>query len=228
MVHELTLQNGRETADFDGPYAIQRNGRLNRQGGSMKRVVIYARVSTQDQELQNQITQLQAYASGQEWTVCEVITDIGSGAKGREERTGLDRVFQLAHQRKFDLVLFWALDRFSREGSRKTIGYLTQLESFGVGFHSYTESYLSTLGIFSDTIISLLATLGRQEAIRVSERTKAGLQRAVANGKQLGRPRTDSRRIAQAKELKSQGLSLSAVAERMGVTRSRVHQMVHS
>ena len=190
------------------------------------KVCIYARVSTQDQETDNQVVQLKDYASKQGWDVVYTLIDVGSGAKGRAERQGLDKVFTLAHQRKFDVLLIWSLDRFSREGSRETIGYLTLLESSGVGFHSFTEPYLSSLGIFGDSIISLLAALARQERIRIGERTKAGLERAVANGKRLGRPVTADIRSVEALKLKREGLSLSQIGQRMGISRSRVHQLI--
>ncbi len=191
----------------------------------MKRVVIYTRISTQDQEARNQIDQLADYASKQGWTVVETIQDVGSGSKGISDRKGLEKVFLMAHQKKIDLVLFWALDRFSREGSRKTIGYLTQLESMGVGFHSYMEPYLSTLGIFSDSIIALLSALAKQERIRISERTKAGLKRVKANGKQLGRPRTCPRTVQRAIELRGMGLSFNKIGGELGVTAQRAFQL---
>ncbi len=87
-----------------------------------KSCLIYARCSTKDQETLNQLAQLRDYAAKQEWLVVEEIVDVSSGGKGLKERPGLDKVFDLARRRQFDLLLFWALDRFSREGSRKTIG----------------------------------------------------------------------------------------------------------
>ena len=191
-----------------------------------KRVLIYGRVSTVgDQDVQNQIVQLQGYADAQGWRVVDVVTDTCSGSKDATERIGLGKVLTLAHQRRFDVLLFWSLDRFSREGSRKTIGYLTQLESFGVDFHSYTEPYLSTLGVFSDAIVALLSALARQEKLRIGERTRAGLQRAVANGKRLGRPRTSPNRIVEAQKLRATGLSFAKIGQQLGVSGVRAFQL---
>jgi predicted site-specific integrase-resolvase len=97
-----------------------------------KKVLMYSRVSTKDQELENQLRQLRQYASSQRWVVVETICDIASGGKDAKEREGLGRVLRLAHQRKFDVLLFWSLDRLSREGSRKTIGYLGHRKFLGV------------------------------------------------------------------------------------------------
>jgi len=192
---------------------------------SAVRVLIYSRVSTQDQDAQNQVAQLQGYATAQGWQVVDAITDTCSGSTSASDRVGLGKVLALAHQRRFDILLFWSLDRFSREGSRKTIGYLTELEQFGVGWHSFTEPYISTLGVFSDAIIALLSALAKQERLRIGERTRAGLQRAVANGKTLGRPRISSDRIDEAKKLRAAGLSFTKVGERLGVSRVRAYQL---
>ncbi len=192
----------------------------------MKKCIIYARCSTRDQETENQLAQLREYARKQGWDVHSEVIDVCSGSKGATERAGLDKVFKLAHQRVFDLLLFWSLDRLSREGSRQTIGYLTQLESYGVGFHSYSEPYLSTLGIFSDSIIALLSALAKQERIRISERTKAGLERTRRAGTRLGRPPTDADKLVDALKLRGEGLSFSQIGTRLGVTRARAFQLV--
>jgi DNA invertase Pin-like site-specific DNA recombinase len=88
----------------------------------------------------------------------------------------------------FDLVLFWALDRFSREGVLETLNQLQRLSSYGVNWRSYQESYFDSCGPFKDVVVSLMATLAKQERLRISERTKAGLQRARTAGTVLGRP----------------------------------------
>ncbi len=197
-------------------------------GSGVKRVLVYSRVSTADQDVQNQIRQLKEYAAAQNWNVVDVVTDVCSGATSASTRVGLSKVLTLAHQRRFDILLFWSLDRFSREGSRKTIACLTQLERFGVGWHSFTEPYISTLGIFSDAIVALLSALAKQERLRIGERTRAGLERARANGKRLGRPRTTDARVAEAKKLRAERLSFSEIGQRLGVSRVRAYQLVNS
>lgn len=193
----------------------------------MKKCVIYARVSTTDQDNDNQVSQLREYAVKQDWEIVDVVVDVASGGKGINNRLGLDKVFELARRRKFDVLLFWALDRFSREGSRKTISYLSMLDDAGVAWHSYSEPYISSLGIFGDSIIALLSALAKQEKVRIGERTRAGLERTVRiNGTRLGRPKTDQSRIQQAIELRSQGMSFGAIGKTMGVARSRAHQLV--
>jgi putative DNA-invertase from lambdoid prophage Rac len=193
-----------------------------------KRALIYSRVSTADQELENQLRQLRQYAATQNWEIVEVICDVASGGKDAKERQGLARVLLLAHQRKFDVLLFWSLDRLSREGSRKTISYLTTLEQHGADWHSYSEPYLSTLGIFKDALIALLSALAKQERARISERTKAGLERAKASGKRLGRPKSSAAKIVEARKLRAAGLSYGKIAAKMGCSRVWAYELANS
>ena len=190
------------------------------------RCVIYSRVSTEEQTTDNQLRQLREYANRQSWNIIEEIQDVASGGKSAEERQGLKKVFTMARQRKFDVLLFWSLDRFSREGSRKTLEYLTKLDDYRVKWHSYTEEYISSLGIFSDAIISLMACLAKQERIRISERTKAGLARVKAKGKVLGRPTDVIADAEQIRELRQSGYSLSEISQITGVSKTRVHRLL--
>ena len=187
--------------------------------------LIYSRVSTDDQTCENQLAQLKEYAQRQNWPVTDIKTDVCSGGKSIEERTGLKEVFDLAREKKFDILLFWSLDRFSREGSRKTLEYLTRLDTYGVKWHSYTEEYISSLGIFADAIISLMACLAKQERIRISERTKAGLSRVKSQGVRLGRPKIASELISRANELKNSGLSYAAIGRELNLSKARAYQL---
>ena len=190
------------------------------------RCVIYSRVSTEEQTTDNQLRQLREYADRQGWNIIEEIQDVASGGKSAEERQGLKKVFVMARQRKFDVLLFWSLDRFSREGSRRTLEYLTRLDSYHTKWHSYTEEYISSLGIFADAIISLMACLAKQERIRISERTKAGLARVKAKGKILGRPTDVIADTEQIRELRQSGHSLSEISQITGVSKTRVHRLL--
>jgi hypothetical protein len=85
-----------------------------------------------------------------------------------------------ASRQEFDLVLFWSLDRFSREGVLETLQHLQRLTSFGVGLKSFTEQYLDSCGVFRDAVLSIPATIAKQERIRLGERTLAGSSSLVA------------------------------------------------
>jgi DNA invertase Pin-like site-specific DNA recombinase len=108
----------------------------------------------------------------------------------RNERKQFAALFDDAAKRKFDLVAFWALDRFSREGMAQTIIQLQRLSSCGVAFHSYTEPHLATDNeLVGNILLALLPSLAKVEAQKISERTKAGMARAKAKGIKIDRPK---------------------------------------
>lgn len=137
---------------------------------------------------------------------------------------GFQQMFIDASKWKFDLVLFWALDRLSREGALKTLQHLDRLESYGVGFRSFTEPYFDSCGIFKEAVVSIVATLAKQERIKRSERTKAGLARVRSEGRRLGRPRVvvNPGDIAR---LRSQGLSLRPISRELGISDRSVRRL---
>lgn len=192
-----------------------------------KRVAIYARVSTTDkgQDPENQLMQLRTWCAQAGHEIVQEYVEHESGRKGAEARKALSALLSDAHQRKFDLVLFWALDRFSREGMAKTVTYLQRLSASNVAFHSYTEEMLSTDNeLVRDILIAVMSSLAKQEAIRLSKRTKAGLDRARAKGKTLGRPSTPAatlKAIQKAKK-KEPAVSQRELARRFKVARAVV------
>lgn len=183
------------------------------------RVAIYARISTTNkgQDADNQLQVLREFCLRSNFQIFNEYVDEVSG--GTAERPAFKRMFMDASKRKFHLLLFWSLDRFSREGTRPTIQYLERLESCGVNFKSYTEQYIDSCGIFKDVIISLLSTLGKQEKLRISERVKAGLARS---NKRSGRPTIELGLIEQIKNLKSEGLSNRAIGKNLNLSHSTV------
>ena len=183
------------------------------------RVAIYARISTtkKGQDAENQLQVLRDFCLRSNFQIFNEYVDEVSG--GSSERPAFKRMFIDASKRKFDLLLFWSLDRFSREGTRPTIQHLERLESYGVNFKSYTEQYIDSCGIFKDVIISLLSTLARQEKIRLAERVLAGLARS---SKKSGRPTVSPFIIQQIKGLKSAGLSNRAIGKNLNLSHSTV------
>jgi DNA invertase Pin-like site-specific DNA recombinase len=148
--------------------------------------------------------------------------DIVSG--GSPNRPEFQRMLLDASKRKFDMLLFFALDRFSREGTRKTIYYLQMLEDYGITYKSFSEQYIDSSGIFKDVIISLLSTLARQERIRISERVVAGLAKARLCGRVGGRPTLDATKIEKILEMKSAGMSIMAISKQLQVSRGTIYQ----
>ena len=155
-----------------------------------RRVAIYARVSTDKQDNENQLLQLREFAAKQGWQIVREYVDSETGSKS--DRAEFKRMFEDASRGKFDLLLFWALDRLSREGVLETLQHLNRLTSYGVAWRSFTEQFFDSCGPFWEAVIAIMATLAKQERIKRSERTKAGLARAKAAGRRLGRPRLGS------------------------------------
>lgn len=180
------------------------------------RIGIYARVSTKKQEEMNQIDQLQQFIAAQDgWTLAMEFVDKVSGA-GKKERKQFDAMMLAASQKQFDLLLFWSLDRLSREGIVKTIGYLEQLKQWGVGWRSYTQPFLDTGNEMTNGIVlAVLSAVAKQERITISERTRAGLARAVKEGRTLGR-RPVTVDVKKARKLQAQGMGLRGVAAELG------------
>jgi DNA invertase Pin-like site-specific DNA recombinase len=113
-----------------------------------------------------------------------------NGGKSAEYRKQLAAMFANAARREFDLLLVWSLDRFSREGMAATVGHLQRLASHGVAFRSFTEEHLSTENeLVRNILLATLSSLAKIEREKISQRTKAGLERARAKGKVLGRPK---------------------------------------
>lgn len=186
------------------------------------KAAIYARLSTRDkgQDNKNQLHELRAFAARKGFAVCKEYTDHDSG--GKADRTQFKLLFLDAHQGRFDVVIFWALDRFSRKGVGETLNHLQKLSASGVQFLSFTEQYPDSTGIFKDAIIGILAVIAKQEKVRIGERTKAGLIRARAKGKVIGRPAVDAEKITQVKRLKATGISDRATAIALGMSPSTV------
>lgn len=183
-----------------------------------RRCGIYLRVSTGQQETENQEHLLRELAHKLGWDVVATYRDEVSGSKSERDRPGFRNMMESASRREYDVLLFFALDRLSREGVLPTLTYLQRLDSYGVAWRSYSEPYLDSTGVFRDAVLAILAVIARQERIRLSERTKAGLDRARRQGKTLGRPRVAAD-AAQIRALRGNGMSWSEIARRSGVTR---------
>jgi len=189
------------------------------------RVAIYSRVSTPDrgQDVENQLRQLRDLCAKQGFEIVREYVDHASGK--RSDRDAFQEMFTAASRREFDMVLFWALDRFSREGVFNTLHHLERLTSYGIGYRSFTEQYLDSCGMFRDAVVSILAAVAKQERIRLSERTVAGLERARAHGRIGGRPRVvcDHKKVLVLREA---GKSLGEISAELRLSKTTVSRLV--
>jgi hypothetical protein len=119
------------------------------------------------------------------------------------------------------LRVAWSLDRFTREGTLPTLQYLQRLDSYGVAYRSFTESWLDSLGPFKDVVLALLATLAKQERVRLSERVTAGLARARRERRIGGRPKVIVS-TSKIRKLAGQGLSAVEIGAKLGCSRMTV------
>ena len=156
------------------------------------KAAIYARVSTLDQEPENQLQELRRYVETRGWTATEYVDRGVSGAKDR--RPALDRLVADARRRRFDVIACWRLDRLGRN-LRHLVTLGDELQALGVGLVSLGES-IDTTTPSGRLLFGILATLAAFERDRLRERTIAGLQRARAQGVRLGRRRTTPTPIA--------------------------------
>jgi DNA invertase Pin-like site-specific DNA recombinase len=194
----------------------------------MQRVAIYARVSTdtKGQNPENQLRQLRAWCKSAGHQIAAEYIDHESGRKGTDKRKRFNELFEDASRRKFDLVLFWALDRFSREGMVPTIDYLRRLDSYGVAFHSCTEAHLATDNeLVRNVLLAVMSSLAKVEAEKISERVKAGLKRAVANGKTLGRPRIDEAIERQVRKMLAKRVGMLRIADKLNIGSGTVQRI---
>jgi len=187
------------------------------------RAAICSRVSTRDkgQEIANQVSQLEELCIAQGWELARQYVDHESGTK--PSRPQFQQMFREAAARKFELVVFWSLDRFTREGTLSTLKYLELLEHYGVHWRSLTEPWIDSAGPFRDVVVSVLASIAKQEQVRISERVRAGLIRARAHGTRsgnpIGRPRLVFRRD-EVVTLRNGGFSWGEIAKQLGISKT--------
>jgi DNA invertase Pin-like site-specific DNA recombinase len=151
------------------------------------KAAIWVRVSGSTQETENQVLQLQAWAKQRGFAVVHVYRLEESAWKGAHLKA-LSQVFADARLGKFSVLLVWALDRLSREGPLATLEIVHRLGRYGVQVLSLQEPWTEAAGELRDLLLAIAGWVAKMESSRRSERTKAGLARARAQGKRLGRP----------------------------------------
>src|SRR5262249_13572306 len=155
-----------------------------------KRAAIYVRVSTDKQTVENQVRELRLIAERRGWQVVEEYHDAGiSGAKGRDGRPGLDRMLKDASRRRFDVVMAWAIDRLGRS-LIDLLGTIQGLEAAGVDLFLEQQA-IDTTTPAGKLMVQVTGAFAEFERSMIRQRVKAGLRRAVEQGKQLGRPRIE-------------------------------------
>ena len=197
------------------------------------KVAIYARVSTNktdddpnQQDPENQLRQMREYCERQGWPIIKEYIDHASGRNS--SRDAFQSLFSDAQDSRFNIVVFWALDRFSREGALPTLQYLDRLDRMNINYKSITEQYIDSTGVFNDIFVSLRATIARLERERHVERINSGLDRARAKGVKLGRkPKVTKGKITQIKQLRADQLSMRQIASKVGVSVGTISKVLN-
>lgn len=183
-----------------------------------KKVTIYARVSTKDQSLQQQVTQLKSFAESREFEIVKIYKEKASAKNGK--RTQFNQLLDDVRKRKTDAVLVWKLDRLARSTS-ELLNRLEEFRSIGVELLSYTEN-IDTTTPAGKALFGMVAIFAEFENDIRSERIKAGMQQAKENGKHVGRPSLSDKTIRQIQQLKADGYSDGQVMRQVGVSRNTV------
>jgi DNA invertase Pin-like site-specific DNA recombinase len=187
----------------------------------MKRAALHVRVSTDRQTVENQIAQLTKIAKGRRWQIVQTFTDAGiSGGKGRKDRPGLDEMLKQAQRHRFDVVMAWAIDRIVRS-LIDLLGTIQHLEACGVDLY-LDQQAIDTTTPAGKLMFQVTGAFAEFERSLMRQRIHAGLERAVANGKTLGRPLNDPQAVVKARQWLGRGLGINKVARQVGLSNSTV------
>jgi len=188
----------------------------------IKKVAIYARVSTHDQKtLTMQMEKCSSYAESRGWKVVKEIKEVGSGAVQRPKRNEL---LKLCRKRQVDIVIVWKLDRWGRSVA-DVVSTLQELQELGVQFVSITEALDFTTAM-GRAMSGLLAVFSEFEREMISERVKAGVAQARLKGKRLGRPPVARDQEDEVKKLWKEHGNKSLIAQRLGISRRSVSRII--
>jgi DNA invertase Pin-like site-specific DNA recombinase len=203
-----------------------------------KRAALYVRVSTDHQTVENQVVELRQVAERRGWQVAEVYKDAGiSGAKGRDQRPGLDAMLKDASRRKFDVVMVWAIDRLGRS-LIDLLGTIQHLEACGVDLYLDQQS-LDTTTPKGKLLFQVTGAFAEFERTMIRQRVNAGLSSIKAKLKRegrftskagivrsrLGRPGAEPEKIAHARAELAKGVGIGMVARLTGLGTGTVHKL---
>lgn len=190
-----------------------------------KRAAIYLRVSTANQTTDNQLRELRKVATQRGWQIIDVYEDRGvSGSKGREARPAFDRVHRDAARGEIDVVMAWSIDRLGRS-LQHVVVFIAELNQLGVDLYLHQQAVDSSTPS-GRAMLSMCGVFAEFERGIIAERVRAGLRRARAQGKQLGRPRVPLEVEQVIRQRRAKGTGILKIAREMGVGVSVVQRVV--
>ena len=191
-----------------------------------KRVVIYARVSTLDQTVDNQLIELRDHCSKMGWEIVKEYKDEGlSGTLSREKRPSFNEMIKDGYRRKFELVVCWDISRIGRS-MKELIMFLSDMKDRDIGICSVRQGF-DTSTTMGEMMFQFVGILSSWEREMIRERTLAGLDRAKKEGKTLGRKTViDDDKVSHIRKLRSIGRSLRDIASEVGVSKGTVSNVL--
>ena len=191
-----------------------------------KRAAIYARVSTLNgQTPDNQLLQLRQTAERAGWeVVAEFVEEGVSGAKGRDKRPSFDELCKAATRREFDVVMAWSVDRLGRS-LQHLVAFLSDLHGSGVDLYLHQQG-VDTTTPGGNALFQMMGVFAEFERAMIQERVKAGLERAKAQGKKLGRPKVSAKKEQAIRDARAEGKGILKIAREIGVGTGTVQRVL--
>jgi DNA invertase Pin-like site-specific DNA recombinase len=193
---------------------------------TIKRAALYLRVSTLNgQTTENQQRELEAVAARSGWRIVRVFEDNGvSGSKGRDKRPGLDAMMKAATRREFDLIAAWSVDRLGRS-VQHLVHFLSELEPLGIDLYLH-QQHVDTTTPSGRALFQMMGVFAEFERAMIRERVNAGLARARAKGKVLGRPKVKPAVEKRIRELRAKGMGMVAIGRALKVGTATVQRVL--
>jgi DNA invertase Pin-like site-specific DNA recombinase len=192
-----------------------------------KRAAIYSRVSTTGQTIENQRRELERVAQQRGWEIVELYEDAGiSGAKGRDQRPALDRLHKDATRGHFDIVMAWSVDRLGRS-LHQLVNFMAEMGQLSIGVYLHQQALDSSTAA-GRAMLSMCSVFAEFERDMIVERVNAGLRRARAQGKRLGRPTVGHHVEAAVRQLRRRGTGIKAIARELKIGVSVVQRVVYA
>ena len=192
---------------------------------SIKRAALYARVSTDEQTTDNQLRELRAVAKRFGWKVVAQYTDNGvSGSKGRDQRPGFNELCKAAVRKEFDVIMAWSVDRLGRS-LQHLVNFLGEIHAKGVDLYLHQQG-VDTTTPAGKALFQMMGVFAEFERSIIIERTKAGLARARAQGKKIGRPKVPASVERAIRRARKKGTGIRRIARDLGVGVSVVQRVV--
>ena len=189
----------------------------------MKKAIIYARVSTRDQNPQMQIKDLRKYVKARKLKLIREYVDYASGSDNG--RTNYLKLIDDVRKRKCDVVVVWKFDRFARS-TKELINALEEFKLLGVDFISFQEN-VDTSTPAGKVLFTMISAFAEFEREVIRERVIAGMKAAKEKGKRIGRPPIKKYQVDEVKKLKSKGIPWREIIKRVGISKSSYYDIIN-